>query len=410
MRARRILLGIAAGTALLGASCEGRLAQVPLYKGESDDAGAASTSSFGGNFDAGEAHDGSAEFGGPERCEVPAVLPTVSMAQSTCTPRAGTNCVPDLWFCMSKWSPYYYDGERFISVRGTYGKREPRQIIWTPRYTLDTYPVSNEQYAAYVQQTGVQPVPEKLPFLFDNPNRPELPPEAQPTGWKNGTFDRRRLGQPVVGVSRIEAQRYCEAKGGRLPSVVEILRAAQPNDTLSYRYPWGSFFPFRGGNETDVPRGFQGDVLPSGELPLVSFIDTGFYSDVGPFGTQNLATSISEWLSTCEEEVRAELVGLEPKVFVARPFAERCQTGVLTSYKKWVGTSGFDGQVVHAWRGEGRSVIHTYLGDRLGQLSSGVFSGSATVDQVPGDTTVLDPGGNQVRHFNLGFRCAYDAP
>jgi hypothetical protein len=123
---------VVAALAIVGSmSCGAASIAVPEYTGPDT-----VTQDAGGPPDAGVPDGWVVEDGQPERCVVPENLPPVPASSTVCSPRPGTHCVPDVWFCLSKWSPFFYDGTE-MSVLKTNGKREPRQIVWTPRFMLD---------------------------------------------------------------------------------------------------------------------------------------------------------------------------------------------------------------------------------------------------------------------------------
>jgi formylglycine-generating enzyme required for sulfatase activity len=350
--------------------------------------------------------DASGESERPERCEVPENLPVVEYTQNACTTRDGTDCVYDGWFCLSKWTPFYYDGVRFLTLLRTRGQREPRQIVWSHRFLLDRYPVSNAQYVAYVTATNALPPPDRLQYSFGNSDNPDAKREGQPTGWVNGQPNKRRLDHPVVGISRTEAQAYCTTKGGRLPAAMEVMRAGQSGDTISYRYPWGAAFPFRPEGELYPAFGFSRQPLPN-EFPKTSSIDI-MYGDRSTAGTIGLSSNVGEWLATCEEDIRAEYLENTPHIDEQRLFKARCTSAVLTTDFAQ-GNRSFDGQAIRSITVENEKAEVHYLGRRMGNPAS-AFDERRAFYEAPGATGSRDPAGNDVRNFLVGFRCAYEAP
>ncbi len=85
-------------------------------------------------------------------------------------------------------------------------------------FLLDRTPVTNAQYAEFVQATGETPPAHWLGGR---------PPQAQPM-------------HPVVGVSREQAQRYASFRGKRLPSALEWEAAARGSE--GRRFPWGDHY------------------------------------------------------------------------------------------------------------------------------------------------------------------------
>lgn len=97
-------------------------------------------------------------------------------------------------------------------------------------FYIDQYPVTNEQFHAFLQQSGYQPR-SSANFLKDWQNG------AVPSGWER---------KPVTWVDLDDAQAYCAHVGGRLPNEWEWQYAAQGGD--GRLYPWGSSW-----NASNVP-------------------------------------------------------------------------------------------------------------------------------------------------------------
>lgn len=391
------------------------LAGIPLLHCDVPLDGAAPPSSLRPPVDVGVGDDGSlappeidaaAEDGPPEHCDIPVNLEPPPTGGAPCVPKDGTSCVPDSWFCMSKWSPFYYDGLTYPRVTATFGKREPRVIVRTARFLLDNSPVTNAKYLAYVRATGASPPPDLLDDAFSDVGMEHVD-EAQPTGWVRGMPEERRLAHPVVGVTRGEAQAYCEHEGGRLPTIVEILRAGQPELPATYRFPWGARFPFDPLGSMRIAEGFNERAL-GGAYPLTSAVDT-IYGDRGPFGTTGLATNVAEWLATCEEEVREKLMGIGPLVFAPSRVARRCLNAVLTTNLPRF-SPDFMGQRILAIQDNPGATETAYLGRRLDATGLRAFDLLLLYKHLPSRPPPADPAGNNVRNFQVSFRCAYDAP
>ncbi len=387
------LLG--AALAVVGSmSCGATSVAVPEYTGA-----ATVNQDAGGPVDAGVPDGWVVEDGQPELCVVPENLPPVAASSTVCSPRPGTHCVPDAWFCLSKWSPFFYDGTE-MSVLKTNGKREPRQIVWTPRFMLDRYPVTNAEYAAYVSSTGASPPPDLLQYTFAPDPSPGQGVVPRPTGWRQGQPDKRRMDHPVVGVTRAEAQAYCAAKGGRLPSVAEVMRAGQGPAPLTQRYPWGSVFPYPAG-------GFLPPRMIAGP-PYTSPVDA-IWGDLGPYGTHGLVSNVGEWIGTCEEEARTTFASDAPLVLGSTGVAARCTDAVLTTNIPDISARLFVGQIIRSIHVEGRTAVTRYLRERIGRGSS-AFDTWRVITQDPTVSTLQDEAGNDYRDFAIGFRCAYEAP
>jgi iron(II)-dependent oxidoreductase len=113
-------------------------------------------------------------------------------------------------------------------------------------YFLDRYPVTNEQYYEFVAAGGYEQL-----SLWDESiwtavlEFVDRTGEPGPRYWKNGRYESRWRGHPVVGVSWYEAAAYARWVGKRLPSDAEWVKAGSWPVTLSStsrvqrKYPWG---------------------------------------------------------------------------------------------------------------------------------------------------------------------------
>ena len=125
-------------------------------------------------------------------------------------------------------------------------------------FYIDKYEVTNEQYLECVNDGVCQP-------------SLELDPER---------FGAAR--QPVVGVSWYDATTYCRWAGKRLPTEAEWERAARGDDRREY--PWGEGSP-----TCDKAIFTQCDRYGPAEVG-------GRPEGAGPFGTQDLAGNVWEWV------------------------------------------------------------------------------------------------------------------
>ncbi|MEX2142759.1 MAG: SUMF1/EgtB/PvdO family nonheme iron enzyme [Pirellulales bacterium] len=111
---------------------------------------------------------------------------------------------------------------------------------------MDRYPVTNEQYQAFVDAGGYEQSsiwhPEILPAVLDFVDKSGMP---GPRYWENGRYPPGKAKHPVTGVSWYEASAYARWIGKRLPSDAEWVKAASwpvavGNSTRRQRrYPWG---------------------------------------------------------------------------------------------------------------------------------------------------------------------------
>jgi formylglycine-generating enzyme len=155
----------------------------------------------------------------------------------------------------------------------------PAVDVFVPAFAIDRHEVTLAQYGDCVLAGACAPLPDWVPRLARS--------------------DERR---PVEAVTFWEATRYCQHRGGRLPSEAEWERAARGlGDRL---YPWGRYYrdglanhgqavlgrgrpdegPERGG--PDARDGFS-DSAPVGTFPR----------GASPYGVLDMAGNVWEWTS-----------------------------------------------------------------------------------------------------------------
>jgi len=111
----------------------------------------------------------------------------------------------------------------------------PAHEVTLPSYSIDRFPVTNAQYAEFLNTHGAPPAAGL--YDFDDPDsrihRRGSRFEAD-AGYEN---------HPVVEVPWSGAVAYCKWRGKRLPTEAEWEKAARGADAR--RYPWGSELPDR---------------------------------------------------------------------------------------------------------------------------------------------------------------------
>lgn len=171
----------------------------------------------------------------------------------------------------------------------------PAHTVDVPAFVIDTAPVTNAAYAAFVDAGG-----------YDDPrwwteagwrHRVDAGLVA-PQFWErdgSGTWFRRRFGvlaplvddEPVVHVCFHEAQAYAAWAGKRLPTEAEWEKAARfdPATGRSRRYPWGD----------DEPTPEHANL---GQRHLQPAPVGAYPKGASPLGVHQLVGDVWEWLDT----------------------------------------------------------------------------------------------------------------
>jgi len=158
-------------------------------------------------------------------------------------------------------------GERMVGIKGADGYRALHKVM-VPEFFIDRTEVTCGQYHR---------------FLLQHPD------VAPPRTWtrNGGAFDPAWEQLPVAGVSWIEAERYAEWSGKRLPTALEWEVAARGSD--GREYPWGDQPPQDGSRSVvDRPGEWEVGVAPVGTTP----------DDLSPWGVSDMFGNVSEWTAT----------------------------------------------------------------------------------------------------------------
>lgn len=169
-----------------------------------------------------------------------------------------------------------------------------------PAFQISKYPVTNEQYEAFINARGYQTRrwwtdtgwDARLTGWVWMPNDREHMPSDQPWEMPLGWRERADADYPVVGVSWYEAVAFCRFMSETnntqiaLPTEQQWQRAAQGDDGRVY--PWG--------NDWDCTR-CNNSVKPckgNGTSPVTQYAR----SNASPFGVVDMAGNVVEWTLT----------------------------------------------------------------------------------------------------------------
>jgi gamma-glutamyl hercynylcysteine S-oxide synthase len=149
-----------------------------------------------------------------------------------------------------------------------------------PAFWIDTFPVTNDQFKAFLDATKYHPIDDHN-FLKDWRDN------NYPSGWAN---------KPVTWVSLEDARAYATWAGKRLPHEWEWQYAAQGLD--GRLYPWGS--DWKSDNVPTVDKGRT--MLPPADV-------SAHLGGASPFGVQDLVGNVWQWTDEyTDEHTRAAIL------------------------------------------------------------------------------------------------------
>ena len=175
---------------------------------------------------------------------------------------------------------------------------KPQHLVYLDAFWLYQHPVTNAQFAAFVDASGQQTTAEEIGWnwVWDGSNWVQTDGAywGAPEGPDSSVAGRED--HPVVQVSWSDATAYCQWAGGRLPTEAEWEKAARGTDER--RFPWGDD-PVTGdrANFCDVncpmdwadksqDDGYE-QTSPVGSYP----------AGASPYGALDMAGNVWEWVA-----------------------------------------------------------------------------------------------------------------
>ncbi len=141
----------------------------------------------------------------------------------------------------------------------------PAQEMDLPAFMIDAFEVTNADFATFVETTGYVTYREG---------------EGSPQNWR-AAYTEGKDNHPVVFVTFVDAQAFCEWAGKRLPSEFEWEKAARGPE--GYLYPWG--------NQYDPT------LLNGKDSGLRGTTAVGSYPPNG-YGLFGMAGNVKEWVDS----------------------------------------------------------------------------------------------------------------
>jgi formylglycine-generating enzyme len=172
----------------------------------------------------------------------------------------------------------------------------PVHRVYVSEFFIGRFPITNDEYARFVQATGhPAPVIAGLPLITLGGRESLFVEESAPYVWTDGQPPSGHATHPVVLVRHDDAVAYCEwlsettGRAARLPTEAEWEKAARAGSE-GQRYPWGNDIDGSRGNYlTDAAARPQRGTRPTGTYPPNAY---GLYDVVG-----NVWEWVADWYS-----------------------------------------------------------------------------------------------------------------
>jgi formylglycine-generating enzyme required for sulfatase activity len=240
----------------------------------------------------------------------------------------------------------------------------PQRVVQLPDFYIDQFEVSNIEYKRFIDDTRYPP----------------------PPSWSDGKYAEDADFYPVFEVSWWDAMAYARWAGKRLPTEAEWEKAARGGD--GRRFPWG--------NEFDESLANAGD----GYAPVTAYLE-----GASPFGVVNMCGNVAEWTASPYEPY-PDLVAVLPTDFggvdttsaAARERLDRMQSDDPARYS---GQRPREGDPRLEFMSE-----YELKDERLRVYRGGSINNYTRFLRCAN----REKSGPGSRWYNIGFRCAKDAP
>ena len=153
----------------------------------------------------------------------------------------------------------------------------PAHRVELPAFSMDRMPVTNAQFAAFLNSAGLAS-PKGETYYDSDDNDARIHRRAGK--W---VADAGSENHPVVEPTWLGAREYCASIGKRLPTEAEWEKAARGTD--GRKYPWGNNPPDR--TRAQFNAGWT-EFAPAG----------GFPQGASPYGALDMAGNAWEWVSS----------------------------------------------------------------------------------------------------------------
>ena len=175
---------------------------------------------------------------------------------------------------------------------------KPVHTVYLDGFYIDQYEVTNAQFQAFVLATGYQTTAESKGRSYIYTTEWE---EVAGARWNApqgpGSDLTGLMNHPVVHVSWLDAEAYCEWVGLRLPNEAEWEKAARGTDGRTY--PWGEGLDRSKANYGMI----EGCCGPDDSDGYFFTSPVGSYpGGVSPYGAYDMAGNVWEWVADWVDE------------------------------------------------------------------------------------------------------------
>jgi formylglycine-generating enzyme len=217
--------------------------------------------------------------------QTPTSLPTYGIGDSRVNQHDGAEMV-------------YVPAGAFLMGSDGYDADEPQHRVFLDAYWIYKYPVTNDQFSAFIADTGYKTSGENFGWgwIFEGSGVRKANGAywAAPEGI--GSTIAGLGAHPVVQISYSDADTYCKWAGGRLPTEAEWEKAA--------RGETGNTFPWGDGPVTDLRANYCDRNCPcdwadrNQDDGFARTSPVGYYQDgASLYGAMDMAGNIWEWVS-----------------------------------------------------------------------------------------------------------------
>jgi iron(II)-dependent oxidoreductase len=154
---------------------------------------------------------------------------------------------------------------------------KPAHEVTLAAYSIDRFPVTNSQYADFLNALGATPKSSARLYDFDDPDA-----RVHRRG-ERYTPDSGYENHPAIEVPWAGAVEYCRSLAKRLPTEAEWEKAARGTDAR--RYPWGNELPDARRARFAAP---FNDTAPVDAHP----------AGASPYGVREMSGNVWEWVSS----------------------------------------------------------------------------------------------------------------